>query len=74
MCVLLISKLLSVVKLNWSLAFDRINHTSVMAVVTPTDRPKSARNRCVIEMFGGVFCVVTLLVGFLWSRFSSFFS
>ena len=26
-----------------------------MAVVTPTDRPKSVRNRCVIEVFGGVF-------------------
>ena len=30
-----------------------------MAIVTPTDRPKSFRNRCVIEV-----CVVTLLVGF----------
>ena len=26
-----------------------------MAVVTPTDRSKSVRNRCVIEVFGGVF-------------------
>ena len=26
-----------------------------MAVVTPTDRPKSVRNRCVIEVFVGVF-------------------
>ena len=26
-----------------------------MTVVTPTDRPKSVRNRCVIEVFGGVF-------------------
>ena len=25
-----------------------------MSVVTPTDRPKSARNRCVIEVLGGV--------------------
>ena len=25
-----------------------------MATVTPTDRPESARNRCVIEVFGGV--------------------
>ena len=33
----------------------RFNHTSWMAVVTPTDRPKSVRNRCVIEVFGGVF-------------------
>ena len=27
-----------------------------MTVVTLTDRPKSVRNRCVIEVFGGVFC------------------
>ena len=33
---------------NW------FNHTSWVAIVTPTDRPKSVRNRCVIE----VFCVV----------------
>ena len=34
-----------------------------MAIVTPTDRPKSVRKRSVIEVFGGVF-VVTLLFGF----------
>ena len=34
-----------------------------MAIVTPADRPKSVRNRCVIEVFGGVLCVVTLLFG-----------
>ena len=28
--------------------------------VTPTDRPKSVRNRCLIELFCGVVCVVTL--------------
>ena len=26
-----------------------------MTAVTPTDRPKSVRNRCVIKVFGGVF-------------------
>ena len=30
------------------------------ALVTPTDRPKSVRNRCLIELFCGVVCVVTL--------------
>ena len=30
-----------------------------MTIVTPTDRPKSVRNRCVIEGFGGV-CVLSL--------------
>ena len=28
-----------------------VNHTSWVAVVTPTHRPKSVRNRCVIELF-----------------------
>ena len=28
-----------------------------MAVVTPTDRPKSVRNHCVIELFSGIVCV-----------------
>ena len=32
----------------------------LMALVTPTDRPKSVRNRCLIELFCGVVCVVTL--------------
>ena len=40
---------------------NRFNQTSGVAVVTPTDRPKSVRKRCVIEDFGGVFCVVPLL-------------
>ena len=35
---------------------SRFNHTSWMAVIlTPTDRPKSVRNYCAIEVFGGVF-------------------
>ena len=38
-----------------------------MAVVTPTDRPKSVRNRCVSEVFGGVFvlscCILDFSVG-----------
>ena len=28
---------------------NQVNHTSWVAVVTPTDRPKSVRNRCVID-------------------------
>ena len=35
-----------------------------MTAVTPTDRPKSVRDRCLIEVFGVVFYVVTLLFGF----------
>ena len=48
---------------SWALV-NGFNHTSGVAVVTPTDRPKSVRNRFVIEVFGGVFCVVKLLFGF----------
>ena len=43
------------------LPVNQVNHTSWVAVVTPTDRPKSVRNRCVIKLFCGVVCVVTLL-------------
>ena len=32
-----------------------VNHTSWITVVTPSDRPKSVRNRCVIEGFVVVF-------------------
>ena len=60
-----------------------VNHTSWVAVVTPTDRPKSIRNLCLIELFCGVVCVVTLpfwlpvgvgafVIGL--SQISSFFS
>ena len=45
----------------------RFNHTSRVTIVIPTDRPKSARNRCVIEVFGGVFvfsrCCLDFSVG-----------
>ena len=62
---------------------NQVNHTSWVAVVIPTDRPKSVRNRCVIELFCGVVCVVTLpfyisvgvgafVIGL--SQISSFFS
>ena len=39
---------------------NQANHTSWVAVVTPTDRPKSIGNRCVIELLCDVVCVVTL--------------
>ena len=35
-----------------------LHHTSWVAFDAPTDRPKSVRNRCVIEVFGGV-CVLS---------------
>ena len=66
MCVLLITRLLRGVG-RW--ARKPVNHTSWVAVVTPTDRPKSVRNSCLIELFCGVVCVVTLsLWHFCWYR------
>ena len=56
MCVLLITRLLRLVG-RW--ARKPVHHTSWVAVVTPTDRPKSVRNRCLIELFCGVVRVVT---------------
>ena len=44
---------------------NQVNHTSYVAVVTPTVSPKSVRNRCVLEIFYGVICVVTALLTFL---------
>ena len=38
---------------------NQVNHTSWVAVVTPSDCPKSVRNRCLIELFCGVVYVVT---------------
>ena len=46
---------------SWKLGpVNQDNHTRLVAVVTPTDRPKSARNRCLIELFCGFVCVITL--------------
>ena len=46
-----------------------VNQTSWVTLVTPTDRPKSVRNRCLIELFCGVVCVVTLpFWHFCWCR------
>ena len=62
---------------------NQVNHTSWVAVVTPTDHPKSVRNRCVIELFCGVFVLslypfdISVDVGAFvigLSQISSFFS
>ena len=54
-----------------------------MTAVTPTDRPKSVRNSCVIKVFGGVFMLSRWFLdcsvgvgGFVTglSQISSFFS
>ena len=36
----------------------------MICLVLPTDRPKSVRNRCVIEVLGGIFYNVTIRFGF----------
>ena len=60
-----------------------VNHTSWVAIVTPTDRPKSVRNRCVIELFVALFvfslCPFDISAGvgafvIELSQISSFFS
>ena len=52
MYVLFITRLLRGVG---RLARKPVNHTSWVAVVTPTDRPKSVFNRCLIELFMTLF-------------------
>ena len=62
---------------------NQVNHTSWVAVVTPTDRPKSVPIRCVIKLFMALFvlslCPYDISVG-VWafviglSQISSFFS
>ena len=42
---------------------NRFNHTSWVAIVTLFDRPKSVRDRCVIDVLVA-FCVVALLFDF----------
>ena len=42
----------------------RFKHTSLVPVFVPTERPKSVRNRCVIEVLGGVFMFSLLLLDF----------
>ena len=46
---------------------NRFNHTSWVVIVAPTCRPKSVRNRCVIEVFGGVFVLSCCFLDFLSS-------
>ena len=55
MCVLLITRLLRGVG-RW--ARKPVNHTSWVAVVTPTDRPKSVRNCCLMELFVALFVLL----------------
>ena len=61
-CVLLITQLFW---LEDRLGLEnQFNHTIWGTVVTPTDRPKSVRNNCVIEVFGGVlYCHFALRLG-----------
>ena len=62
---------------------NRFNHTSWVVVVTSTHCPNSVRNRCVIEVFGGIFVLLRCFLDFSvgvrvfvigLSQISSFFS
>ena len=46
---------------------NRFNHTIWMAVDTPTDRPKSFFNHCVIELFVLSLCFLDFFVGVVLS-------
>ena len=43
---------------------NSFNHTSWVAIGTPTDRPKSVLNRCVLEGFGCVFVLSRCFLDF----------
>ena len=64
MCVLLITRLLRLVG-RFRVRTPVYNHTSGVAGFTPTTRSKSVRNCFVIEVFGGGFCVLMLISGFV---------
>ena len=49
----------------WALCY-RLNHTSGVTVVTPTDRPKSVRNCCVTKFLVVFLCCDVAFWIFLW--------
>ena len=49
----------NVAKSVWRLGRKRVYRTSSVNVVTPSDSPKSIRNRCVIEHVGVVFVLLS---------------
>ena len=67
MCVLLITRFFCG-KWEGLVPANRFNHTTWMIVVTPTDRHKSVRNRCAIEVFCGVFVLSFGFRIFCWYR------
>ena len=49
--------------------FSHCNHTSCLTVLTPTDRPKSVSNHCVIGHFDGRFVLwICLVCIFFWYK------
>ena len=45
---------------------DQVHLISLVTIVTPTDRPKSVRNRCVIELFCGFVYGITFPIWHFW--------
>ena len=50
----------------------QFNHTSWVAVVTPTDRPQSVRNRCAIEVLVACLCGHVAFLFFFLGGFRDF--
>ena len=48
-----------------------ISYTSLMDVVTPTERPKSVSKRCIIKIFGDVFMLSFLFLIFFKFSFDT---
>ena len=63
-CVLLITRLLRLVGRLGS--GKPVKHTSWVAIVTPNDRYKSVRNRCVIQVLVKFLCCHVAFFIFLW--------
>ena len=68
-CVFFITQVLRLV--GMLVPVNRLNSTSCVAVAISTDRPKYiVRNRCVIDIYGGVLCCHFFVnVLFVWGLF-----
>ena len=62
-----VDKVLCIHQQDVSESWATLDELTLMTAVTPTDGPKSVRNRCVIKVFGGDFlcCHVACWI-FLW--------
>ena len=47
-----------------TMPINRFNHSSWVAVITSTDRPKSVHNHCVVEVSSCIFVLLLCMLGF----------